>query len=102
MGTPLQKSLGSSQDTEIKWATVTRHKTRPLRDRRPLKFSGDRLFTSAITSGSTHVNVMGAAQNTSDEELGKKRTASSSARPRTVNKSRGGGNINLSKGAGTG
>ena len=87
VGTAPEQKLVLSQHTEIKRATtVTRHNTRPLRDRRLPKLLGDRLFTIAIT---THVNVVGAKQNTSDEKLERTQRLqhSSSALPRTVSRS---------------
>ena len=79
---PTQRSV-TKQDM-----TVTTHNTRPLEERRPPKFLGERLFTSVVTGGSLRVNV---AHQT---EIGKVPKASSFA-PIMVNRSRGGGNANV-------
>ena len=80
MSTSSSKSPRGQQKT-----TVTRHNTRSLREKRPQKFLGERLFKSAIFT----------ARNTSDEELGEQWKASSSVVLRTVNRYRGGGNIGV-------
>ena len=62
--------------------TITKYNTRPLRERRPFKFLGDRLFTSVVIGGSSSVNVVHQAQNTPDEEIGRVPKAASSVTQR--------------------
>ena len=94
--TPPQTSLGPTQGSATSQNTaITRHNTRPLRDRRQPKFLGEKLFTRVVTSGSTSVNVVSQTQNTSDEEKSQEPKASLNYTPRKVNRSRRGVTLGL-------
>ena len=89
-----QISSGPSQGNNLKHdTTVTRHTTRPLRERRPPTFLVNRLFTSVVTGGATNVNVVRQTQNTSDDELERVSKSAACVTPKTVNRNGGESNV---------
>ena len=71
--TPSPRMTSDQQKKSAETATktfVARHSTRPLRERRPPNFLGERFCPSAATTGTSQVNAVYAQHDTSDKELG--------------------------------